>query len=193
MTRDQNIAVFSEERNLLAPLYRKVPNPRRFGEGRNGFLCLTHAASYTVFSRGEESFQFPEFRGSKNWDEASTLRVAGRLVMASEETIGGLQGVYGEWVDCMTGYSALVRAEALEFSGEYFSSTCEFSGVCSDAVLALFMVLTATRGLTSVEAVGFFHPEDYATQYQKIGDPAKSRDKVEKKGHRTRLRPHAAH
>jgi hypothetical protein len=173
VARAQDQQVFAEERKLLAPLYREVAEPRR-----RPFCMRSRTTEYLFFGRGKNSIKWPQIGTSAGWGEAQTIRVAGRLLMATPETIEGLRTVFKEWVDCMTALRELTSAEELRFSGEHFSSMCEFAGPCGDAVIALLMVLTATRKETALAAIGFFHPEDYSTPFQKRDGPGKDSAQV---------------
>jgi len=173
VARAQEQEVFAEERKLLAPLYREVANPRR-----GPFSMRSRTTDYLFFGRGKNSIKWPQIGTSAGWGEARTIRISGRLLATAPEAIEGLRTVFKEWVDCKTALGELTSAEELRFSGGHFTSTCEFAGPCGDAVIALLMVLTATRKETALAAIGFFHPEDYSTLFQKRDGPGKDSAQV---------------
>jgi len=162
--REEGLAVCAEEQKLLAPLYREVADPNR-----GGVKIFSKTAEYLYYGRGKKNPKWPQKGNSLGWDEARTIRIAGRLVAAMPETVEALETVFKEWVDYMTGLGEITKAGKLTFSGEHFRAICEFAGPCGDAVMALFTMATVTRNITSLEAIGFFHPDDYSTPFRTFG------------------------
>jgi hypothetical protein len=156
-----------EQMRLLAPLYREV-DPHV-----GPFLLHTQRALYEFFGRGSKSFKFPQLGLADMWEDPQIARISGRLRKRTPETVEGWETVFKEWSDCMTGLGVLTSAEPLRWSGEHFSTICEFTEPCGDAVIALLMIATATRDLTSLEAIGFFDPTDYSWPYRQMDRPGK--------------------
>jgi hypothetical protein len=154
--KSQDRAVRLEWRRLLSPAYAG-------GQGDHMFVVTTRIATYWFEGRERYTMAWPRVGFSKQWDSSSRIRIAGRLFLAEPETIAGLQAVLSEWHETVPGQ--VVQAGPLIFSGEGFNATYEFSGPCGDATIALFMLLTVTRHLTSLEAAGFFLEDDFATPY----------------------------
>lgn len=160
--------VYWERNRQLAPLLRDVPDPNH-----RPMDVRAITAHYHFFGLGR-SYHWPQLGTSVGWGEARVIRIAGRLATALPENVRSLQALFSEWADCMTRLGELTRAPVIHLSDGYFSEVFEFSGPCGDAAMALFMLVTDTRKLTSLQAIGFFHPEDYATAFSQRVGPGES-------------------
>jgi hypothetical protein len=158
--KSQTHAAEMETRNLLGPLYHAYA-----GQDYHMHEEVSRTAWYWFKGREKLTLKWPRIGHSKDWESSSTVRIAGRLFIAMPETIEGLDAVLSEWRDCMDGFGEIKRAAELRLEGDGFSADYEFAGPCGDATMALFMLLTVTRHLTSLEAVGFFLPGDFSTPF----------------------------
>ena len=143
-------------RKLLAPAYAD-------GKGDHMFVLMTQTATYWFEGRERYTIKWPRIGVSKNWEGLSRIRIVGRLFLAIPEAVENLKTVFSEWQKAIPG--EVVQAGDLVFTGDGLSANYEFEGPCGDATMALFMLLTATRHLTSLEAIGFFLPDDYSTLF----------------------------
>jgi hypothetical protein len=167
IVRSQTAEAIAEERNLLAPLYRDIGNP----SNALTLLVPSKAATYFFVGRGKGRISWPRTGYSPGWESSTRIRVDGRLFMALPEAVEGLRTVLREWSDSMTKIGEMKAIETLIIDGTHFSAICEFEGPCGDAAMALFMLLTETRNLSSLEAVGFFFPDDISSTLFEAGDP----------------------
>jgi hypothetical protein len=116
-----------------------------------------------VQGRERETIKWPRLGLSKGWESSLHIRIVGWLFLAIPETVQGLRGILLEWHDCLA--REIRHAGELTFTGDAFTANYEFNGPCGDAVMALFMLLTITRNLTSLQAVGFFQLDDFTTPF----------------------------
>jgi hypothetical protein len=89
--------------------------------------------------------------------------------------VEALESVIKEWSDCMMDLRQLTSLAPLSLRHEHFSTMCDFAEPCGAAVMALYMLLTATRKDTTVGAVGFFYPDDYESTYRTHRGPGESK------------------
>lgn len=168
--RRETAQAIAEEQRLLSKLHRDMPD----SSDALMLLVPSQASFYSFLGRNKRTFPWPSLGCSPFWDTSRKIRVAGRLVANVAETVSGLKSVLEEWSDSAPPVNSVRMGSDLHFEGEYFSFKCDFSSPCGDATMALFMLLAATRSLTSLEAVGFFLPGDYSTPFRQIGSPEKS-------------------
>ena len=159
--------VIAKEVALFAPMYGREKR-------RSPFVKLG-----VIYPTGDYRFldkrpiQWPELGHSPNWESSRSIDITGELKSASQEAAAEFERVFQEWVDAMTALGEISRAHAITFAGEKFSVECEFTGACGDATMALYMLLTETKKITSVQSVGFFLPTDANRRYLPIGRAAK--------------------
>jgi hypothetical protein len=173
VVREQENEVYWERNRQLAPLLREVADPNN-----HPMDVRAITAHYDFFGRGR-SFRWPQLGTSPGWGEARVIRIAGRLAAFTPEKVQSLKAVFKEWGDRMRDLGELTSAGELGFSGAHFNAMCEFGGPCGDAAMALFMLVTDTRKLTSLQAIGFFHPTDYETPFRQRNGPGESTQQPE--------------
>jgi hypothetical protein len=156
--RTATAAAVAEERQLLAPLYQQLRRP----SDALILLIPSKTTMYYFLGLGKGRIQWPEFARSTDWEVARSIRVAGRLFSVIDETIDGLNRIFKEWSKRMVAFGVMTQAETMVFSRNGFSTICEFTVPCGDAMIALFALLSETRYITSLDAVGFFLPDDPA-------------------------------
>lgn len=166
--KGQTAQAVAEEQKLLWNLYRDFP------ESSEALMLLVPAqtAFYNFLGRYKRTIAWPSLGCSPLWETAQKIRVAGRLAANISETTDALRTVLEEWSASAPSTSIVHLPPKLAFDDEYFSFECSFSGPCGDATMGLYMVLTETRSLTSLQAVGFFLPEDFSTPFRQIGSAA---------------------
>ncbi len=99
------------------------------------------------------------------WETAETIQVTGRLANAIPETVEALTRISKEWLDSMAALGQISQSRPITFSDWNFNATYTLTGTCGDATMALYVLLTETRKMTSVEAIGFFLPTDIGRRY----------------------------
>ena len=171
--KSQLNAFYSEQAKLLAPLYEHV-KPSDAGMA----LIPGTRTVYRFLGRDKLRIRWPEIGCSRGWESANTVRISGRLVAAIPETIQGLNTVLKEWLDSMAAVSQIRLVRSMAFADRDFTLIAEFADACGDAAMALYILLTETRGLTSLEAVGFFLPDDFSSPFVQIGGPGKSHQRA---------------
>lgn len=159
-SKSQVVEADREMKRVLAPL---------FDPGQNPDCCMytryAPNAVYRFFGRERHSIKWPKIGLSQEWSSARRVRLAGRLFYSMPETTDALAAVIGQWHECLVGYGESAPGTNVKWAEEHFSSIYDFEDACGDATMALFMILTATRNLTSLEAVGFFLPDDYTSPF----------------------------
>ena len=153
--RLQTSAAVTEERKLLEPLYRGIGNP----SNALTLLVPTKTVTYYFVGRGKGSIAWPQIGYSKDWEIARSIRVVGRVYSTVPETVEALIMVINEWAGALAGWGEIKELDGVSISGERFSTGALFNGSCGDAIMALLMLLTETRNLTSVEEVMFLEPD----------------------------------
>jgi hypothetical protein len=158
--KSQTLAAEMEVRNMLAPLYRNYSGQQDY----HMYVKCPRTVRYWFCGREKHTMKWPRIGCSTGWQDSPSIRIAGRLFVAMPETVEGIETVVSEWRDCLAG--EIRRAGEFTFTGDSFRAEYDFAGPCGDATMALFMLLTATRNLTSLEAVGFFLAGDFSTRYR---------------------------
>ena len=156
--------VLNEEEKLLLPLYQVVNRSRALM-----LLIPTKTVFYRFLGMEKDRMPWPRIGLSPGWEVSRKIRIAGQLVAAIPETIEAVNNVLREWSSVMAGLGQVEEVPPATFSGRTFSITCEFIGPAGDPAMALYILLTETRASTSLEAVGFFLPEDFTTPFLEIG------------------------
>lgn len=164
-TRSQAAEAVSQERALLAPLYREV------GSASNAGLLLvaSRTVMYHFMGRGKGQIQWPFLGRSADWETSDVIRISGRISSIKPDKIKELLLVMRCWEESMRAVGEVIHADELSFSGLSFTLNCRFSGGCGDATMLLFMLLTESRYLISLDAVGFFSLDDSSTPFVEIG------------------------
>jgi hypothetical protein len=165
--RARSAAIVTEEMKLFAPLYGREKR-------RSPFLKLAvpcQSVLYRFLDR--QPIRWPELGYSPSWETARSIDIAGELKSTSREATEELRILFQEWVDAMAALGKIKRAHPITFTHEKFVAECEFTGACGDAAMALYMLLTETKKITSVQSVGFFLPADINRRYLPIGRAAK--------------------
>jgi hypothetical protein len=165
--RARSAAVIAEEMALFAPLYGQ--EKRRSPFVKLGVPCQSVLYSFL----DKQPIRWPELGHSPNWETARSIEITGELKSALHKAPEELSMSFQEWVDAMTALGEISRARPITFSDENFVTKCEFKGACGDAAMALFMLLTEAKKVTSVQSVGFFLPTDIKRRYLPIGRAAK--------------------
>jgi len=163
--RAETIAAVTEEQVLLAPLYQNVERP----SDALTLLVPSQTVMYYFLGLGKGQIQWPRLERSVGWETAQSIRVEGRLSSVASNNIEELGVVLREWSESMTALGELSVLLPAEFSSNSFSAKCDFHSACGDASMALFMLLTESRYLTGLEAVGFFLPGDLSASFVEIG------------------------
>jgi hypothetical protein len=151
-------AYYDEQAKLLAPLYKCVSR----SEAEMALVPGTQSL-YHFLGKDKYRIRWPEIGYSRGWEVAHTIRISGRLVAAIPETVEGLNSVVGEWLGSMASRIQIVLESPLRFEDRDFTLPVKFETACGDAVMALYMLLTETRSLTSLQAVSFFVPDDFSS------------------------------
>lgn len=149
--RLETAAALSEERRLLAPLYQEIKNP----SDALTLLVPSKTAIYHFLGKGKGQIPWPNLACSNGWELSSRIHIRGRLVAAIPETLKSLQTVISDWANSMKYVGAITEMDDISFTGESFAFAAECSEHCGDAAMALFVLLTETRQMTSVQAVQF--------------------------------------
>jgi hypothetical protein len=165
--RARSAAVVAEEMALFAPLYGQ--EKRRSSFVKLGVPC--QSVLYRFLDK--QATRWPELGHSPNWETARSIEITGELKSTSQKAAVELSIPFQEWVDAMAALGEISRAGPITFGGQKFLAECEFTGACGDAAMALYMLLTETKKITSVQSVGFFLPTDIERRYLPIGRAAK--------------------
>jgi hypothetical protein len=165
--RARSASIVAEEMALFAPLYGQ--EKRRSPFLRLGVPC--QSVLYRFLDK--QPIRWPELGNSLNWESSRSIDITGELKSTSQEVAEGLRILFQEWVDALAALGELSRAHPIIFTGENFSAECEFTGPCGDAAMALYMLLTETKKITSVQSVGFFLLTDIDRRYLPIVRAAK--------------------
>jgi hypothetical protein len=165
--RTRSATIVAEELKLLAPLYGQEKR-------RSPFLRLAVPCQSALYRfLGSRPIQWPGLGHSANWETTRSIEICGELNSASQEAAARLRVVFQEWVDAMVALGQISEVHPITFAGKKFTAECEFAEACGDATMALYMLLTATKKVTSVQSVGFFLPTDANRRYLPIGRTAK--------------------
>lgn len=165
--RLQEAAAIREEMDLLAPLYGNDRN-------RSRFIKLAIPTRTTLYHFLEKHpIRWPRVGYSKDWESARAIHIAAVIEHASTESIAAFRSVFQQWTDLMHKLLQLNQVYPVVQSNRNVEFACEFTESCGDPAMALYMLLTHTRKMTSVESVGFFIPSDTDRQYLSIGRSAK--------------------
>lgn len=149
------------ERDIMSPIYRGRP---RHWQG-NRLALFLKSAIYRIVDK--QTLALPWLGQSADWEVATRIRIAGRLRKAAYSDV--LENVVAQWAEWLQTAGQEPKRENLEFKGNDFHFVCEFRGTCGDSCLALYTALIATYQKTSIEAVGFFLPEQTELRYLEIG------------------------
>jgi hypothetical protein len=167
-------AALDEESNLLAPLYAGVKRRSRCVQ----LVVPLKTVLYQFLGRSRVTW--PPFGCSPDFEAAQSIRITGQLAVATPEALEGLKATFAEWLDSMAEQGEIIRAAPTRFTGNDFSVICECTGGCGDPAMALYMLLSETRTLTSLEAVGFFLPDDFSSPFLEVGGLGKSSQRLQR-------------
>ena len=149
--RRQTAAAIAEERRLLAPLYRDFHNP----SDALILLVPSRVAIYHFVGKGKGQIAWPELNCAQGWEVSKRIRIKGQMIVAIEETVYGLQTVIRDWAVSMKGIGIVTQIGEIVTAGESFTINFECSAFSGDAVMALYILLTETRNLTSIQTLHF--------------------------------------
>ena len=158
-----------QERALLAPLYRQVGSPSNAGL----LLVPSRTAMYHFLGNTRDRIHWPFLGRSADWETSLVIRIAGQLGAVDPEKIEALRLVLRSWEDSMKSFRELVHLDEMAFHDSRFTITCSFSQACGDATMLLFMMLTESRYLICLDAVGFFLLDDHSAPFIEIGGSSK--------------------
>lgn len=161
--RARSAAIVAEEMALFAPLFGQ--EKRRSPFLKLGVPC--QSVLYRFLDR--QPIRWPELGYSPNWETVRSIEITGELKSISQEAAEELRILFQEWLVAMAALGEINRAHPITFTHEKFVVECEFTGACGDAAMALYMLLTETKKITSVKSVGFFLPTDINRHYLPIG------------------------
>jgi hypothetical protein len=162
-TRSRLATLMREERDLLGPVYKGRPD---HWQG-NQFGLLLKTAVYRVIDK--KKLAWPWFGSSPAWEIKRRIKVEGRLKATTVGIRDSLGSAFGEWAEWATALGELERMAQIAYDDKKFSVLCDFSNACGDVCVALYLLLTKTRRQTSLEAVGFFNPEESSSTFLEIG------------------------
>jgi hypothetical protein len=146
--QEQSKMAHEERRRLLAPLYKG--KPWTFQPVQLFFPGVTAMTEFL----GEGKVDWPEVRlPVEGWETNREAKLRVRLVIMTEDTTRELRKIIDLW-----GKSGIVQGEIekvspLSFEGREAEFSCKFQHGGRDAIMALYMLLTDTRALTSLESL----------------------------------------
>jgi hypothetical protein len=163
--RSQTAAASAIERGLLGPLYRKTQSPS------DAVMLLVPAKTvfYEFLGARKGRIPWPDLGCSPGWESVRSVFITGQRESVSPEKEAALKEVFQEWLDTMKELGVMNQADSIRLVGHSFETVGEFTEPCGDAAIALYMLLTETRKITTVQSIGFFAPTDTIRRYLPIG------------------------
>lgn len=155
--------LISEERKLLSPLYEGRPN---YWQGNQLVLPL-ETGVYRVLEK--QRGNWPWFGSSSGWESDTTIKISGMLGVSTSDSRKSLENRLSEWASWANASGWLASRRELAYHDMRFSIICSFNEFCCDPCIGLYLLLAKTRKETSVEAVGFFRPEETSPKFYEIG------------------------
>lgn len=148
--RQQTADAVSVEQRLLAPLYTAI------GHSSDALTLMVPArgATYHFVGKGKGHISWPELKSSDGWERARKMRVEMVLVSSIPETSNALEHVIADWSESLRG-PAEMKVENVSRINDGMVATVHCSTRIFDAAMALFILLTETRHLTSLCSVCF--------------------------------------
>jgi hypothetical protein len=147
----QTLAAMSEEGRILAPLYAEIRQP----SDALTLLVPSNGAMYHFVGKGKGQIAWPELNCRKGWELARKTRVQMFLISAVPEALNNLDKLIADWAALLKNLGVLVRIKDLTRIGDSVTANVECFTSAGDAAMALYILLTETRSLTSVYRVSF--------------------------------------
>jgi hypothetical protein len=155
--------IVDTERSILAPLYKGRP---RHWQGNKLGLFL-RSVTYKILD--SKRLELPWLGQSTDWEIATAIRIGGKLrEPASSKPV---QDVLDRWLNWLPSVGKPPKMGDLRVNGKDFYVLCDFPERCGDACMALYTAFIAMPKDTSVEAAGFFSPDQTLLRYFRIGKP----------------------
>lgn len=162
-TRARLALLISEERKLLSPLYEG--RPERW-QGNQLVLPL-ETGIYRVLDKQRSNW--PWFGCSPGWESDTKIKISGMLRASTPDSQESLENMFAEWASWANSSGRLTSKGQLTYLDAIFSVVCSFNEACCDSCIGLYLLLAKTRKETSIEAVGFFRPEETSPKFYEIG------------------------
>jgi len=160
-TRRYMAELVEAERSILAPVYRGRP-PHWQG---NKLGLLLRSVIYRIIDR--RKLYLPWLGYGPDWEMKTKIRVCGRMHDSAKFTT--LEGVVVTWLRWLKSVGQRLEADQLSCTGPDFEFLCQFPESCGDACMALYSALVASHKATSIQALGFFLPDQIEFRYLEIG------------------------
>ncbi len=98
------------------------------------------------------------------WETAKEIVITLEYASSSESQ-AVTESVLRLWLDTLDGLGEYVQIHPSKYDGHGSQTRCEFKDECGDALIALYVLITATKKTTSVQSVGFFAPTQTERRY----------------------------
>jgi len=141
--RIQSAAAMAEQRKILDPIYK----------GKRQSFLIPGRTAFTIFwSKG--TIQWLEVKLYAGWETAKESVFAMKLVIVTDDTVRELRKVIQQWTESGIAQGEIEEVGPVTFCDREARVQCRFVGpTCTDAIMALYILLTDTRALTSVESL----------------------------------------
>ncbi len=159
-TRARMNEIAEAKRKIIGRLY--TGKPRHWQGNKMGMLL--GSVVYRIVD--DKKMNLPWLGYSVGWETARVVRICGRL---GETKTDRFQGLLQGWSNWLSSIHQAPQLSPLSTSGSDFSLLAEFPEACGDQCMALYTALVASEKKVSVEAVGFFSPEEQELRFRQVG------------------------
>jgi hypothetical protein len=137
----------AELRRMLQPLFGGKPKSFQGTQ-----LLFPGKTAFTLFL-GEGKVLWPEVKLAEGWETDRQSKFHMRLVIATEDTTRELEKIVRLWGESGMTQGEIGTVSPVRFQGEEAQVECSFINEAHDSIMALYMLLTDTRALTSLESL----------------------------------------